>query len=404
MKKVVWVLSAAGIALGIVSCVRAPVPEAPEPVKLEVWYYWDAQIIQNKFREMIDEFNDQHPDIEVVSRYVPDEDFKKQLALAIADGVMPAMAIVDSSDLLYFDSLEPLVDVSEFVDEDAYMDVALDSCRKADGSLKGLPLGLNCLAFFYNEALLEEAHVEPPETPEEFIEAAVKLTSDQVYGCAFPSLQSEESIFCFLPILWGMGGSLDEIDSEESRKAFDFLHQLSVRGAMSRDTVHMTLNDISRAFINENLAMMFNVSLMGPLIEKENPELRLGVAPIPTGDQKISVVGGEVLALMDTGMVPEAKEFVRFMADPENMRNYLNDLGYFSPREDLFDQQAEENEYCRQFMEIMKTARARDFMPEWPKISMEVARVINKVILQEDQEDTLEKLNIRLDEIRGGQP
>lgn len=97
---------------------------------------------------MIQTFNNQHSDVEVVSKYVPDEDFKKQLALAIADGVMPAMAIVDSSDLLYFDSLEPLIDMSEIVDEDTYMDVAVEACRSEEGKIKGLPLGLNCLAFF----------------------------------------------------------------------------------------------------------------------------------------------------------------------------------------------------------------------------------------------------------------
>lgn len=390
-----------GIMLCLASCVKAPVLQAEESKVLEVWYYWDAQPVQHSFRELIQTFNDTHPDIEVVSKYIPDEDFKKQLALAIADGIMPAMAIVDSSDLLYFDSLEPLIEMSEIVDENVYMDIALDSCRK-DGSLKGLPLGLNCLAFFYNEDLLEKAGLEPPENLEEFAEAAVKLTSDKIYGCAFPSLQSEESIFCFLPVLWGMGGSLEHINSENSRKAFDFLRQLSIRGAMSRDAVHMTLNDIEKSFAKGELAMMFNVSLMGPLIQKENPQLRFGVAPIPTGDPKISVVGGEVLALMDTGCVPEAMEFARFMADPENMKMYLDDLGYFSPRKDLFDWQAQEDGYCQQFMGILQTARTREFIPEWPMISMEVADVINQVILREDQEDTLEQLEKKINKIQGG--
>ena len=393
-----------GILLCLTSCVKAPVQKERTTKTLEVWYYWDSQTVQRNFRKMIQTFNNQHSDVEVVSKYVPDEDFKKQLALAIADGVMPAMAIVDSSDLLYFDSLEPLIDMSEIVDEDTYMDVAVDACRSEEGKIKGLPLGLNCLAFFYNEDLLEKANVKPPETLEEFALAATKLTSDKVYGCAFPSLQSEESIFCFLPILWGMGGSLDHINSENSRKAFDFLRQLSVQGAMSRDAVHMTLNDIEKAFVREELAMMFNASFVGPLLAEGNPKLRFKVAPIPTGDQKISVVGGEVLALMDTGDTAEAMEFARFMADPENMREYLDDLGYFSPRKDLLEWQAERDSYCRQCMGILETARPREFIPEWPKISMEITRVINQVILREDQEDTIEELEKKINKIRGGRP
>lgn len=392
------------VALCVTACEPAPVYSEQKPKRLEIWYYWDSQSVQRSFRQMIQEFNDGHPDIEVVSKYIPDEDFKKQLALAIADDTMPALAVIDSADVFYFDSLEPLADLSELIDEEEYMDIALASCRKEDGTLIGLPLGLNCLAFFYNENLLERAGVAPPENLEEFQEAAEALTSRGVYGCAFPSIESEESVFCFLPVLWGMGGSLDDIDSEESRRAFDFLRQLSLNGAMSPNSIHMTLYDITRQFARGELAMMFNVSVMKYTIQQENPQLRMGVAPIPTGDSKVSVVGGEVLSLMDTEDAPEAMEFVKFMAEPERIRDYLDDFGYFSPREDLFEWQREHDSYCQQFQGILETARTRDFKKEWPLISTEVSRVLSMVLLHEDQEDTLEKLAQRLSQIQGGEP
>lgn len=391
-----------GIVLCITACMKAPVPDKREVKRLELWYYLDTQGIQSKVRKVIERFNSLHTDIEVVPKYIPEEDFKKQMALAIADGVMPPMAFVDAADLFYFDSLEPLVEMSEIVDESAYMDVALKSCRKEDGRLLGIPVGIICLNFFYNEDLLQQANVTPPKTLEEFAAAAVKLTSDKVYGCAFPSLQNEETIFSFLPVLWAMGGSLEHINSEESHRAFELIRWLSEQGAMSNDSVHMTMADIAKEFIKGNLAMMFNASLMEPLIRKENPQLHFAVDPLPTGEENICIVSGEVLVLMDTGNVPEAMEFASFLAEPENMKVYLDDLEYLSPRKDLLEWQAERD--VRNFTGNLKTARTRDYSSEWPMISTEVTKVINQVILGEDQEDTLEKLEEKISKIEGGKP
>lgn len=392
----VWLLS----ALLLSACGKASEQPVPEKRTLKLWYYWDGSTTRQRLLRLIDDFNTSQDDVQVEAQYVPDEDFKKKLALAIADGEAPDMAIVDSSDVQYYNYMMPLVDVSGYIDEEDYLDEALASCRGENGEILGLPLGINCLAFYYNEGILQAKNIPIPQTLEAFVEAAKSATGDSVYGCAFPSLQSEESVFCFLPVLWSEGGSLSAVSSEEGRQAFDVLRQLARERGMSHRTVNMTLSDITREFAKGNIAMMFSTSGRERQIARENPNLHFGVAPLPTGDGNVTVIGGEVLAVLCGRHREQSEEFVKFLAEPERMKSYLEDFMYLAPRRDILEWQTSEHPEQKKYVEFLKSARTREFKPYWPAVSMAVADVVNQVILEEDQPDALEQLERKIASIR----
>lgn len=386
--------------LMVTACDNAPIDEEPEKQELRLWYYWDEFEARRCLLEMVSEFNEMHSTMEIVPKYVPDEDFKKTLALAIADDEMPDLAIVDSSDVQYYDSMGGLTDVSPFLNESVYLEYALTSCRRADGSYVGLPLGMNCLVFYYNVDILKNAGVEPPKTLDEFVEVAKQVSSDEVYGCAFPSLQSEESTFCFLPILWSKGGSIGDIVSKESQEAFDFLRQLVNSGAMSKSSVNMTLTDITREFAKGNLAMMVSISGKERMVRLSNPELNFQIADIPNGEDSISVMDGEVLVVTSKEQIPESLQFVEFMANTEQIKNYINAGGYLAPRNDILEWQMQENPEMRKYIEYMRNSRLRDLSPYWPSVSLAIADAINEIILQSEQPDILEELHDKIDKIQ----
>ena len=172
----------------LVACTPVKEPERKEKTVLQLWHYWDQEESRQCLAKLVQKFNDMH-------HYIADEDFKKRLVLAAADGEQPDLAIVDSSDVQYYDKVGILKDLSSEMKPENYLSRALISCRTKDGRLVGLPLGLNCLIFYYNEDILRQAGVGVPTTLEEFVTAAEAVTSDQVSGCAFPALQSEESSF-----------------------------------------------------------------------------------------------------------------------------------------------------------------------------------------------------------------
>lgn len=371
-----------------------------EKTVLQLWHYWDQKDSRQCLTKLIEKFNETHEDIEIQANYIPDEDFKKRLALAAAAGETPDLAIVDSSDIQYYDKMGILEDLSAEVTEGEYLSRALISCRTKDNRLIGLPLGLNCLIFYYNKDILAQAGVEPPKTLEEFVEVAEAVTSDQVSGCAFPALQSEESSFCFLPILWNYGGTLAQIDSPAGEQAFAFLKKLAENGALSEDNVNMTLSDIMWEFANGNIAMAFMTSGYENEIREENPELNFATAKLPCGENSITISGGEVLAVTGREHKETAKEFVRFLSDSSQIEMYLDDMGYLSARRDVLKKQISQNPDKKIYWDYLEQAKLRENEAYWPSLSMEIAESINRVILGQDSPDELKQLSERINQIR----
>ena len=93
---------------------------------------------------------------------------------------------------------------------------------------------MNCVALFYNEEMLAKRGLNPPATWQEFYDTAKALTADGVYGYAQPALESEESMYSFLPVLWSMGGDVDCLNSRKSAYAFQLFRDLTEDGVVSR--------------------------------------------------------------------------------------------------------------------------------------------------------------------------
>lgn len=399
VKKSVLTLLISSIAL-LTACAPVEAPEEQEKTVLQLWHYWDREDSRKCLAELVQEFNKTHEDIEIQVDYIADEDFKKRLVLAAAEGEIPDLAIVDSSDIQYYDKVGILEDLSAEIKEKDYLSRAMVSCRAEDGRLLGLPLGLNCLIFYYNDDILKEAAVKPPTTLEEFVTAAESVTSDQVSGCAFPALQSEESSYCFLPILWNCGGSLAQIDSQAGRQAFGFLKQLAENGALSEDNVNMTISDIEWEFANGNIAMAFMTSGYGNEIREENPDLNFTMTKLPCGENSITISGGEVLTVTSREHEETAREFVRFMAEAEQTETCLDSLGYLAARKDVLKEQIQKDPEKRAYWNYLKQAKLRETEAYWPSLSMELAESINRVILGQDTPDELEQLSERISRIR----
>ena len=125
----------------LVACTPVKEPERKEKTVLQLWHYWDREESRQCLAELVQKFNDMHQDIEIQINYIADEDFKKRLVLAAADGEQPDLAIVDSSDIQYYDKVGILKDLSSEIKAENYLSRALISCRTKDGRLVGCHWG-----------------------------------------------------------------------------------------------------------------------------------------------------------------------------------------------------------------------------------------------------------------------
>lgn len=355
-------------------------------------------------RKMVEEFNASQDRIEVEIQYVPDEDFQKKLALSMTDDTMPDVALVDSADFKYFHEMRAFVDLTEVVDIwEEYLPEIMECCT-IDGRIYGIPVGFNCSVLYYNVNTLQEQNIEVPETWEELYQAAVQMSQGERYGFAIPAIDSEESVYNFLPFLWTAGGDVDHLNSGESRRAFSLIRRLSESGGMSRQTINLTAGDLVVQFTQGNIAMMMNSSTMIDAIREQNPMLDFGVTALPaleSGGESVSVLGGEVFAVTDGEHQGEAIEFFRFVTEKDRVEACVSDAGFMSARQDILEAQFEGDPQKQKALEIAGNARTREFTAEWPSVSYVLTETIEAEIIGEKEEAViLEDAAERIEKIR----
>ena len=386
------------IMTAIPGCTKEEIPLSPVKTELVIWHYWDVKENKKQLDNLVEAFNDSQDEIEAELQFVPSEDFKKQLALSMADDKMPDLARVDSSYFQYFYAMQPFVDLTDQVPElEHYIPAVMEPCKVGD-RIYGQPFGVNCPALFYNKKIFREAGVDVPKNWDDFYQAAVGTTGNNKYGVALSALQSEQSLYEFLPILWGMGADVDSLDSPAGKNAFDLLTRLTSCRAMSRDCINLTMNDLMNQFADENIAMVFQSSSIIDDLRERNPELEFDIARLPYAGDPVTVAGGEVFAVTRGEQQGAAVAFLNYIADKDRMTAYMDDFGLLAPRQDVMDTQYKDDPMKHKFIELFKTARYREVSPAWPQISSVVARAMRQSIIGEKRNEEI--LQEAADEVR----
>lgn len=367
---------------------------------ITLWYYWDIAKNQQELSDLIDKFNKSQDKIEVKTRYVPDEDFKKQLSLSVIKKDTPDLVLIDSADHAYYNGMHLFEDLTDKIgDLGSYDQTVLNSC-KMNGRVYGVPFGINCLALFYNEDMLKRAGCEVPTNWKEFQETAKKLTNENTHGFGMTALQSEESLYEFLPILWSYGGEIDKIDSSEGKEAFSILQNLVRDGSMSKDSTNLTLVDLMNEFINKKIAMMFNSPMIVQTIREKAKGLNWNVAFLPKVKENVSVIGGENWAVVNGKNKDEAIKFIKYVTQKDRVKSYISNFGFLSPRTDIMEKQYLNDKIMRKFYEIYNYSRQREITKKWPLKSEVISNAMSDTIMgSKDLDKILQEAQQSMDNI-----
>lgn len=388
----------------LTGCRTKPNTVQDEKTKISLWFYWDQVSSRKELKRLVEDFNQSQNRIEVEAQYVPDEDFKKRLALSMADDTMPDLALVNSADFRYFHAMRPFVELTEIVDDaDGYLPQVAECCT-VDDKLYGLPVRFHCPVLYCNVELLQQYDVAVPKTWDELCQAAEKMTDSGHYGFAVPAIDSEDSVYNFLPLLWSCGGDVDRLDSEESFRAFHILRRLEESGAMSRQAINLTSGDLVAQFVEGNIAMMVNSSSMVHSIQELSPRMKFEVESLPVyeeNEESVSVIGGEVFGVTQGEHQVEAMEFLEYISNGERMEQYIGDAGFMVPRQDVWGQNFTNDVKKEKVLEIAQHSRTREFSVEWPLISDVLTEAIEaEIIGEKDEREILEEAAAKVKAIR----
>lgn len=344
-----------------------------------IWYYWENEGHQVALNKVIKDYNDSQSDVTVQAKYVPFADFKKQLSIGASADVLPDIVIIDSPDHASYATMGIFAELTDKVDVSNYFDGPIASCT-LDGVLYGLPFGSNCLSLYYNTDMLKAASCDVPTTWDELKETAVKLTSGNVTGMAFSSVQNEEGTFNFMPWIWSTGASSFEIGTENGIKALTFVKDLVDSGAMSKEVINWTQGDVMNQFMSGNIAMMINGPWQVATMRKEATGINWDVALIPKDAEYASVLGGENYAVIAGGNEAGALAFLEFATNKDNLTYLMEHFGYIAPRGDVANGQFSDDEIMKRFTAQLEYAKPRGPHAEWPDISDAISLAFNEVI------------------------
>ena len=344
-----------------------------------IWYYWETEGHQVALDKVIEDYNNSQDTYEVTAKYVPFADFKKQLSIGASADELPDIAILDSPDHASYATMGIFEDLTGKFDVDTYYEGAVDSCT-LDGTLYGVPFGVNCLGLYYNEDLLNAAGCSVPTTWDELMETAKAVTTDSVSGLAFCSVQNEEGTFNFTPWLWSTGASSYEIDSEGGIRALAYAKELIDSGVMSKECTNWTQGDVMNQFIAGNVAMMVNGPWQIPTMQSEAPELNWKVTLIPKDTEYASCLGGENYAVVKGGNTEGALDFLEYATEEEQVKYMMDAFGYISADQTIAESQFEADSPYQPFVEELQYAQARGPLADWPSVSDAISLAFNEVM------------------------
>ena len=374
--------------------------------KLTLWFYFDGKDRFDKIKSLTDGYTKSNPNVEIEPVYVPFSDFKKRLSVGLAASDLPDIVIIDNPDHAAYAAMGLFADITDkladWPDKDQFFEGPWKSASY-DGKQYGIPLGSNNLAMFYNEKMLADAGITPPQTWDELKVAAKKLTKDGVTGLGISAPANEEGTFQFLPWLIAAGATYDNVGGAEGAKAYEFLGDLIKDGSMSKEVINWGQADVEKQFAAGKLAMMINGPWQLPELAATAPDMKFGLAFVPKDKQFASVLGGENMGVVNGPNVDEAVDFIKYVASPDVITPFAQSFGYFPARKDVAaDPYWSENPQLKVFAENMVNAQPRGPHPKWPEISNAISEALVEVLIQHSTaEDAAKSAQAKIDGIIG---
>ena len=372
---------------------------------------------------LVDRFNREHPDIQVESLYVGQAEQQLPKILAAVVGNAPPDLLwfnaTLTGQLVELDAIRPLEDwlaASPLQDE---IDPALFESMEYQDHTWSVPFGTNNSGVFYRPSLFEASGItELPRTWEELRQVARRLTLDtdgdkrvDQHGILLPLGKGEFAVFLWLPFMWSGGGELVS-DRKQEALSSALVNQGAIaalefwRNLIEDGSAVLSLPE--RGFeIDGFLAGKVAMQLTGPwtLGQLKATGVDFGVFPIPAQERRASGIGGENLFVFKTTPEREraALKFAEYVLSEEFQTEWAIGTGYLpvnlkARQSAKYQAFAAQQPAVKVFLEQAKYGRSRPIFPGYSRLSENLGRAIEAVLLgKSSPSEALKAAQQRLD-------
>ncbi|AFZ27875.1 carbohydrate ABC transporter substrate-binding protein, CUT1 family [Cylindrospermum stagnale PCC 7417] len=393
------------LALG--GCQTIMPGKASKVIHLTLWHGVNPPPNRDVLQKLVDKFNQTHPDIQVESLYVGQQDQQMPKILAAVVGNAPPDLLwfnpTISGQLVELDAILPLDEKLEFSPVKEEIDPALYTSMEYKGQIWSVPFATNNVGVFYRPSLFAAAGIsDVPRTWEELRQVAKKLTRDtngdrkiDQHGIILPLGKGEFTVFTWLPFMWSAGGELVIGDSQQAAgvvlqdnsgaiAALQFWRNLILDGTA-------VLSEPERGYeIADLLAGKIAMQVTGPwsLGEFKQSGVDFNVFPIPVDQIPATVIGGENLFLFKTTPEREtaAFKFAEYTLSAEFQTELALGTGYLpinvkSRQSAKYQEFLQKQPQLKVFLDQAKYGRSRPIFPGYNRISDTLGRTVETVLL-----------------------
>lgn len=288
---------------------------------LQFWdMVWGPPEYIDTCKKVVDQFNQEHPDINVTYQSNPWSSWPQVFTTAVGSGTAPDISTGGGYQAIQFypdGAILPLDEVAGELGPDAFAPGHLEALKYEDHYV-GLPWGIDIRIPYYRKDLFEAAGVTPPTNWDELRAALKALTTGDQYGFAFAgnSPIGWQQLFSFMfnndGGLFAESGELDVLN-ERNVEALTFVSDLIKDGVIHPGSAGFADADLLKAFSSGSAAMM----IFSPGAEDRVPEVKDQVellAPLtgPHGDKGTLAFGNNLMIYSQTKNPEATKTFLQW--------------------------------------------------------------------------------------------
>jgi len=402
-----WMSLALVFAIVAVACTGEedglePTDTGGGPVEIIFWH-GNTGRAGRALKELVAEFNDTHPDIQVTEQFYGNTDRALQkVETAVASGEYPDIAYLYGSWAANIAESPKVLALNDLIESDpefAWEDFwpAEQLAATVEGRIIAVPALVDNLAVLYNKDLFDEAGVEYPAadwTWDDFRAAAKAITDPEakIFGWEFAADASEDTVWHWEAMLWEAGG--DILNEDNTQAAFN-----SEAGVQALEMVRAMAIDDKSVYIdttNTKRWDLFNSGNIGLYVTGpwDLPDLTVnyGVQVMPSfGDpaNHQTISGPDNWVLFDNGETRSkaAFEFIKWYTSGEqDLKNAMVSATLPIRQSELelpeYKDLLKEYPGIDVFVENMNNAvKARPITPAYPQISEALGNAIVSVLL-----------------------
>jgi raffinose/stachyose/melibiose transport system substrate-binding protein len=276
-----------------------------------------------------------------------------------------------------------------------------------NGETNGVPHSTNANTVLYNKTKFEELGLEIPKTWDEFIELAETIEA----AGETPFYSPYGEAWTALPPFNALASNLHGDDFFEKRQAdettFAERYQevskkmLTLLEYTDNDVFGTNYNQANTAFANgESVMYMMGVWAISQ-IQEANPDVEIGAFALPATDnpEENRLVSGvdTLLTISATAKHPEeAKTFIEFLIEEENVQFYIDEQKLFSAVENVFQEDPTVADLQKHFEEGTITSFADHYY--YP--GMQVENLIQEFLINKDIDQFLQTMDNEWDKVQ----